>query len=99
MSQRYLGLVLGTAMVVVSCSSRVVYDTRADNSMAPDAININTASVDELEKLPHIGRKTAEAIVAFRDENGPFRRPENLLLIHGVSENRFADIRHFIRTE
>ena len=67
--------------------------------MAPDAININTASVDELEKLPHIGRKTAEAIVAFRDENGPFRRPENLLLIHGVSENRFADIRHFIRTE
>lgn len=67
--------------------------------ISPDAVNINTATAERLERLPHVGRKTAEAIIAFRIENGPFRRPENLLLIRGISENRFADIRQFIRTE
>jgi DNA uptake protein ComE-like DNA-binding protein len=46
-----------------------------------------------------VGRKTAEAIVQFRSENGPFRRPEDLLLIRGVSEQRFVELRPFIRTE
>ena len=49
--------------------------------------------------LPHIGRKTAEAIVEFRTLNGPFRRPENLMQIRGVSETRFAELRPYIKTE
>ena len=63
------------------------------------AININTATVDELEKLPHIGRKTAEAIIQFRTENGPFRRVEHLHLVRGVSEKRFSEIRSMVRTQ
>ena len=50
-------------------------------------------------QIPEIGRKTAEAIVAFRTENGSFRRPENLLLIRGISEKRFAELRPYLRTE
>ena len=84
---------------ISSCSSRVVYDAASRYALAPNAVNINTASADELEKLPHIGRKTAEAIVAFREDNGPFRRPEHLLLIRGISEKRFAEIGPFLRTE
>lgn len=76
-----------------------MYDSPREYAIAPNAININTASTGELEKLPHIGRKTAEAIVRFRTENGPFRRPEHLLLIRGVSEKRFLEIRQFLRTE
>ena len=67
-------------------------------SAGPDAVDINTASADELERLPHVGRKTAEAIVEFRNDNGPFRRPEHLLLIRGVSEKRFGELRPFVRT-
>ncbi len=94
-----LFVLIFAVLSAAGCSWRVVYDTRSSYTVAPDAININTASAEQIESLPHIGRKTAEAIVAFREENGPFRRPENLLLIHGVSEARFADIRQFIRTE
>jgi competence ComEA-like helix-hairpin-helix protein len=93
---------LTTALFVValaaSCSSRVVYDEpRVEAS--PYAININTASAADLERLPHIGRKTAEAIVQFRTDDGPFRRPEHLLLIRGVSEKRFEELRPLLRAE
>ena len=81
-----------------ACSSRVEYE-RPTYIPAEGSVNINTASVDELEKLPHIGRKTAEAIVQFRGENGSFRRVENLLMIRGVSEKRFADLRPYLRAE
>ena len=95
-----LTFVLSTAaMFAAGCSSRVVYDSAPQYTVTENSININTASADDLEKLPHIGRKTAEAIVAFREENGPFRRPEHLLLIRGISEKRFAEIGPFLRTE
>ncbi len=85
--------------LIASCSSRVVYDPPVQNTTSANSININTASAAEIEKLPGIGRKTAEAIVAFREQNGPFRWPEGLMLIRGVSESRFAAFRQFIRTE
>ena len=86
--------------LLYGCSTRQVYETRLQISQpALDAININTATAEELEKLPHIGRKTAEAIVQFRTDNGPFRRPEYLMLIRGISEKRFAEMRTFLKTE
>jgi competence protein ComEA len=63
------------------------------------AININTANETELERLPHIGETLARRIVEFREQNGPFRRPENLLLVDGISEKRFQEIRPLIKTE
>ncbi|MEP6787757.1 MAG: ComEA family DNA-binding protein [Acidobacteriota bacterium] len=91
---------LAALVLSLSCSSRQVYQTSAN--IAPssdDALNVNTASVEELERLPHIGHKTAEAIVQFREENGPFRRPEYLLQIRGISETRFAELRHYLKAE
>ena len=88
------------AILFASCSSRQVYEPRVSTSQRTlSAININTATADELEKLPHIGRKTAEAIIQFRTDNGAFRRPEHLMQIRGISEKRFLEIRDLIRTE
>ncbi|CAN5484422.1 hypothetical protein BH10ACI2_BH10ACI2_11510 [soil metagenome] len=86
--------------LLVGCTSRQVY-TPAERDQQPQiaSININVATVEELEKLPHVGRKTAEAIIQFRSENGPFRKPEHLMQIRGISESRFAEISPFIRTE
>lgn len=85
-------------MSLAACSARIEYDQpRAVTS--PNAVHINTATVAELERLPHIGRATAEAIVQFRDENGPFRRLEHLMLIRGLSEKRFAELRPLLRAE
>ena len=92
-------LILIAFTLMPACTSRVVYEPQTTAVAAQNAININTAPADELEKLPHIGRKTAETIIQFRTDNGPFRRPEYLMQIRGISEKRFLEIRQYIRTE
>lgn len=80
------------------CTSRVVHEPAAIAS-APNAININAAAADELERLPGIGRKTAEAIVEYRTANGAFRRPDHVMMVRGISEQRFLEIRHLLKTQ
>lgn len=95
-------LLLSVAVLLASlaaCSSKVVYAPQNPVALSPSAININSATADELEKLPLIGRKTAENIVLFRTEHGPFRRIEHLLQIRGISETRFLELQPFLRTE
>jgi len=55
-------------------------------------ININTASVEELDLLPGIGPAKAAAIVAWREENGPFRFPEELIRVSGIGEATLAGL-------
>ena len=62
----------------------------------PTLININTASANELETLPGIGEGLAERIVEHRDKFGPFRRPEHLLIVRGLSDKRFRALRDLI---
>lgn len=50
----------------------------------PDAININTADVAVLASLNGIGESKAKAIVAYRDENGPFQSVEDLANVKGI---------------
>ena len=51
---------------------------------AVEKININTASVKELQKLDGIGRGAAQRIVEYREANGPFKRGEDLRKVEGV---------------
>ena len=60
------------------------------------AINLNTASATELMQLPHIGERTAERIVLFRKEHGPFKRSEELMGVKGVGEKSFARLRPYL---
>jgi competence ComEA-like helix-hairpin-helix protein len=62
-------------------------------------ININTAPIRELEKLPGIGQGLAERIVDHRERFGPFRRSENLIIVRGISDRRFRTLRELITVE
>jgi|SRR5687767_8555624 len=66
---------------------------------AENAVNINTAPVEELEKLPNIGAKLAQKIVEHREKYGRFRKPEHLILVAGVSDRRFRQLQNLIKTE
>ncbi|MGH9971084.1 MAG: ComEA family DNA-binding protein [Pyrinomonadaceae bacterium] len=71
--------------------------TRVDSTSA--RININSASAQELEKLPGVGRVVAARIVAHRQEHGSFRRVEHLLLVRGISDRKFREIRSLVTVE
>ena len=62
-------------------------------------VNINSASVAELEQLPGIGPGLAERIVTHRQEHGPFRRAEHLMMVRGISDRKFREIRLLVRVE
>ena len=57
--------------------------------MEQTKININEASVKELMQLNKIGEKSAEKIVAFREQNGPFKAPQDLTKVKGVGSKIF----------
>ena len=62
-------------------------------------ININTASREELERLPGIGEGLAARIVEHRERHGAFRRVEHLIIVRGISERRFAELRAFVTVD
>ena len=52
-------------------------------------ININTASVMELVELQNVGPSYAQKIVAYRQQNGPFNTPEDIMLVAGIGQRTF----------
>jgi competence protein ComEA len=73
----------------------------AGTATAGDAlkININTAPVEELVKLKMIGPSYAARIVAYREKNGPFQRPEDIMKVSGIGPRTFEEIRSLITVE
>jgi len=63
-----------------------------------NALNINTADAASLEQLPGIGQALSERIISHRETYGPFRRPEHLLIVRGMSEGKYRAIEHLVET-
>lgn len=61
-----------------------------------DRVNINTASVEELQTLPGIGPKLAARIIEHRRKHGPFKRPQDVIIVRGMSAKKFRPIAHLI---
>ena len=84
-------------------STRVYAPTRTApaafdaSALFPDgSIDPNTAQKEAFMVIPGIGEKTAEAIIAEREANGPFYFPEDLLAVKGIGEKKLAVMRPFL---
>jgi competence ComEA-like helix-hairpin-helix protein len=67
--------------------------------VSASAININTASIEELKNLPQIGEKLAQKIIEHREKFGRFRKAELLMLVEGISDKRVREMRDLIKVE
>jgi len=63
---------------------------------AKPAINLNTATIDQLETLPGIGPKTAERIIEYRTKSGGFKRIEDLMNVKGIGEKSFLKLKPLV---
>jgi competence protein ComEA len=60
-------------------------------------VNINTASEEELQRLPRVGPGMSARIIQYRKEIGSFQSPEQLMDVSGIGEKTFAKIQPFVR--
>jgi len=67
--------------------------------ISESAINLNTASAEELEKLPNIGKQKAREIIRYREKFGRFRKTEHVILVRGISDELFRKTRSLIKVE
>ncbi len=59
-------------------------------------VNVNNANASQLALLPRVGPSVAERIVDYRKQNGPFKKPEDLMLVQGIGEKTFQLLKPYV---
>lgn len=65
----------------------------------PLRVNINTATLQDLERLPNIGPSTAQAILAYRERIGAFTSLDELMNVPGIGPKTFEGLQGFVALE
>lgn len=66
------------------------------SSGAPAAVDLNSATAEQLDTLPGVGPATAAAILAHREERGPFRSVDDLIEVRGIGEAKLEALRELV---
>lgn len=70
-------------------------ESKPESLLEGEVIDINSAPVEDLQRLPGIGEKRAKAIVAWREEHGPFQSVDELVQVSGIGEKLLAGLRDY----
>jgi comEA protein len=63
---------------------------------ASNPVNLNSASVAQLQTLPGIGASAAQRIIEYRQKNGSFKKIEELMNVKGIGEKSFLKLKPLI---
>lgn len=61
-------------------------------------VNVNSADAAQLALLPRVGPSIAQRIVDYRKQNGPFKKPEDLMLVRGIGEKTYELLKPYVAT-
>lgn len=59
-------------------------------------VDLNTAGLEQLDTLPGVGPVTAQAILDYREENGPFQAVDDLVNVYGIGEKTVEKLREYV---
>jgi competence protein ComEA len=87
---------MGSSISSAPGSSAVAPTPGEENSAAVGSVDLNTATVEQLDALPGVGPVTAAAIVAWRDANGAFAGVDQLGEVDGIGPARLEKLRALV---
>ena len=91
-----------SALLVLLCATAAFAQTSAKPPAAASSaavsapVNLNTATVTQLDALPGVGKATAERIIEYRQKNGGFKKIEELMNVKGVGEKSFLKLKPLV---
>ena len=93
---RVITPVIGVGQTAMSNGSAPTEKERPDSLLPDEVIDLNTADAYELSRLPGIGPARGAAIVAWREENGPFLRVEELTNVNGIGPGILDGLKDYV---
>jgi competence protein ComEA len=89
-------LILGLAVAAQAGQEAPRRATPAAKASASGPLNLNTATVAQLETLPGIGKSTAARILEYREKSGGFKKIEDLMNVRGIGEKNFLKLKPLV---
>jgi competence protein ComEA len=77
-------------------ATKAATGTAKAKATASNPVNLNSASVAQLQTLPGIGASAAQRIVEYRQKNGSFKKIEELMNVKGIGEKSFLKLKPLI---
>lgn len=96
MPKYFLCVLFASTLLATIPSSSVAMGQQAPPAAAKAAIDLNTATLADLESLPGIGRSTAERIIEHRTKTGGFKKIEELMNVKGIGEKSFLRLKPLV---
>ncbi len=93
MQHKFAGKIIKIFLLMVAVSFMMSGISFAVKSDSTKPVNINQATVKELSALPGIGKKRAEAIIAYREQKGKFTSVEDIKKVEGIGKNTFEKVK------
>ena len=89
-----LGALIAAAPSDVAAQEKATKPKAAPSVTTP--VNLNTATVSDLQALPGVGVATARLIIEHREKNGGFKKVEELMNIKGIGEKSFLKLKPMV---
>lgn len=89
-------VLLALGLAAATAGAQVPAAKAQKSSAVATPVNLNTATVAQLDSLPGIGKATADRIVEYRQKNGGFKKAEELMNVRGVGEKNFLKLKSLV---